>query len=348
MISINTMAPNLTGICDMDIELANRVEEIGGILAYYILIWIHYLLGIPGHLILLIAFFKQMKQDSPYMYQVFVTVSEMLELQAWVLYVVTKKFLSGVEYTAGVHWFKQSYILMFFTGKMIYVIFQSLFSLSLLLSVAMTADRVFALAFPFKYKNIKERNHQITALIICVVIALGTNLSDNMLIITVGDHYEIMFNYEATRSIYGLTMGMLSIVTRGLCLIILFALNIALVRLYTKRYNKVNQISLNEAKAKQRKANEKTLVILTICQSIFQSTSVLSVVIFYTLGYTSGYFAVCIQYIVNPYLGVSLDLTDLLDLCVTILINKHFRKRVFSLFAGCRSNRVGAIELSRV
>lgn len=327
------MAPNLTNTCDVDVAMVSHVEELGDFAAYNIITWIHFLLGTPGHLLMMIAFYKQRKEDPAYMYQVFVTVSEMLELLTWALLVLTKKFLSGAEYTKGYLWYKRSYFLMYFAAKLAYNLFQVAFTWALLLAVAMAADRVFALAYPFKYRHVNARRHQMTAFVSCLVISVGTSFNDVLVILEEGDHYQIVFSYAASRTLFATFMGMFCNAVRCAGLVILIVLNVLLVRLYHERVAKTTPISGHpQTKEGRRKAQERTLLALTICQSVFQALTVLSTVLYYTVSYFSLYFVQCIRYMYYPFVDMTMDVCDLMQLYVTVMVNGQFRRKIRRLF----------------
>lgn len=330
---------NRTGLCgDLDLDYATRVEEIGTYIDYYIVAPIYFIMGTPGHILLLIVFYKQMKEDSAYMYQVFVTVSELVEIQGSCILGFSFKFLSGAEYTEGVMWFRKSYFLMYYTAHLAHNNYHTFFTLSLLLSIAMTGDRVFALAYPFKYKNINGKKHKIIAVIVCILISATTSFSEELYftVIEQGDHYAVVLDPAASKKMFVVFLGQLRNAIRCVGLLILVGLNIIMVRLYHKRFTQVSKLTGNDERQKQAKAQEKTLLTLTICQSIFQGLSVLSTVLYQSTVYASPYFALCTRYEYYSFKDMTFQICDILELYVTFGINKQFRNQVLQIFACCK------------
>lgn len=147
--------------CNISV-LAMVIAEKLELSIYHVLTPIYLIVGISTDIILLFAFYKQSKTEKAYGYQVIFTISKMLEIFAFGTYLLAEKWFQF----DNISWFVANYCLMYFyvTDLGLHV---SFIISSLLLSLAMAADRVFALQKPIIYKNIHHFRHQLIATIFC-------------------------------------------------------------------------------------------------------------------------------------------------------------------------------------
>lgn len=98
-----------------------------------------------------------------------------------------------------------------------------------------------------------------------------------------------------------------------------------------QKVNKVAAVSSNQERAGKRKSNEKTLVLLTIWQSIFVSVDTFMFIVFNTLSYTKPDFSTCGANIMAPVVQLTMELAEMLQFFVLFVISKQFR----SIILGC-------------
>src|SRR4051794_6486166 len=132
------MANQSCGLSYLAVDTAEKLEAIVYRIQYPICI----IVGMSGNIVLLFTFYKQSKTESAYGYQVVLTISKTLEVFAVGTFIVALKWLAHPE--VGVAWYVTNYGLMCFTaaGLSLHTIF---ITSSLLLSISMSADRVFSL-----------------------------------------------------------------------------------------------------------------------------------------------------------------------------------------------------------
>src|SRR4051794_37869424 len=98
--------------------------------------------GLIGQSLLLIAFYKQTRQEKAYWYQFLLTVSEIGVIISRVFYVITIYWLSGVQ-DLGANWFMSCFGCMWITAHFAFPIENMLETTSLFLAIAICADRIF-------------------------------------------------------------------------------------------------------------------------------------------------------------------------------------------------------------
>src|SRR5687768_12551137 len=80
-------------------------------ITYHIITPIYFFLGILGHFLCIIAYYRQSKKEKSYMYQIFVTGSETIEISTSALSIVVAAWWSG-RLAPGQFWFMSNYALL--------------------------------------------------------------------------------------------------------------------------------------------------------------------------------------------------------------------------------------------
>lgn len=310
---------------------------------YYIATPIYFVLGTIGRSLCLAFFYKQYKQETAYMYQIFASVTDMLEILAVSLNMITFNCLSGYRFRPGVTWYKQSYPCMFWAAHLTSPLEQSFLTFSLLLSVSMAADRVFALSKPFKYRNSNRMRHQLTALTTCFLLSFTISIFDMFRFETFqdGDHYIIKVNQDYVTSNLALGMTMVRNCVRIIGDILLISCNVAVIVLYRSSVKTAAiAIAGNEQKEAQHKAMQRSLVLLTVCESFFNTIVITSWNIYYTLVYLDPTFSLCLGKLVGPICDLLLEVAGVLEFFALLLVSKQFRDAVFNQLK-CMKEQVG-------
>lgn len=287
------------------------------------------LLGIFGNLLCLLAFLKQAKSEKGYCYQIYRVLASIGEVVTFSLFMLAYQW-SGINTLElgsidGSPWFQKVYFLMFFAAHMAIPLCNALSVVCLLLSVSMAADRVFAFVKPFVYKNIRHSWHQRVALTLSVTLGFGVTFYNVFLfeVDATMTSYHIAPNIPYLVTNLALGLAYLCNATRIAGLALLIGCNLALLRLYKGRMVNMSQDSNREA---QKKANERTLTLLTLCESLFTGISMLSYTVFYTAAYTVPSFNVCEHRVFAPVLDILVMLSDIANTCASVAINKKTRK----------------------
>lgn len=308
----------------------------------YIVMPFYLTVGLSTNIILLVAFYKQSKQDNAYAYQVSLTMSKSCEIFTYSMFIMSYKWCAAVETPVGCTWFMKNYSLMFYAAHIACPVFNGFIIISLLLSVAMSADRVFALAKPFVYKNINHKRHHRIATAICVVTGVLTSAFEvnrwHVLWPPSGhpvlenETYLVRYDEEYLATDLATYLGHLRTTLRILAVFTLISLNIAMAMIFRKRNKKVGHlVSGNDTKERERKAAERTLLILTVYQSVLNAIAQTPHSGYSIAAAASPVFNRCYGIVVAPFVDMAIELSDSADFFVVIAINKRMRRLVLQV-----------------
>src|SRR5687768_15915540 len=76
---------------------------------------LHFALGVPGHLLSLLAFYKQSKLEKAYTYQIYAVASELVEILGFDAMIFSYFYWSGAG-GFGNPWFMSQYPLMWYSA----------------------------------------------------------------------------------------------------------------------------------------------------------------------------------------------------------------------------------------
>lgn len=85
--------------------------------SYYVISPLHFFMAIPGHILLLLIFYHQYKEERAGAYQIFSSASELVELLLYVAYDLSVNIFSDFE-GHGQAWFLSQYWLMWLYGSL--------------------------------------------------------------------------------------------------------------------------------------------------------------------------------------------------------------------------------------
>lgn len=332
------MAQNSTNTTDRESfcvlpESIQRFCEISWNIFYHFVTPAHFVFGLPAHVVSLITFYKQCKQESGYNYQVVVAVNKILALISFVLYVISDNWFSGMGPDKA-EWFVRSYPLMWFAAHLAVPLSNTFMSASVLLSLCVAADRLFALGAPLTYRNVNHRRHRIVACSFCFLISAITNIVHTIEFVVGesvgGDGYVLLWDDEVADHPLSNLLDRASdvIYIGGTSLIVVC--NALVIHLYRKRTKAVSSLTNNNpGKEAQRKLHEKTLVILTIYESFTVLISSFAVAAFYIAIYVDSWFSHCGYIAFQPLQNGVVEITDSLQFYGIFVISGQFRKMVF-------------------
>lgn len=338
----------MNGTCEVSPSVI-KLKEIAELICYHIITPIYFFIGLFGNLTLLVAFQRQSKTDGAYAYQVFLTISKTCEIIAFSAFTVTFKLAAAaaqIDDHGGVKWFKRNYYLMFYVAHIVCVGLNVFVTSSLFCSVAMTADRVFALAKPYVYKSINRKRHQLIAALCCFGFSLLLNVYDAWSWVVVelpgalgneSDGYVIRANPDFIGT--SLSMGLANFRTaiRLICVVALIGLNVSMALLYRKQFHKVNH---TDRKEQEMKRTEKTLLMLTIYQSLLTTTSQVPHCAYYVAQFASVEFTRCWGAVLAPFVDGCIQICDAIDFFIIITMNQRMRRSVLGVFTRCSQGGV--------
>lgn len=313
--------------------------------AYTVVTPIYFIIGILSRGLCLVAFYKQSKHDKAYGYQGFAALSELFEVITVALCMATRNNFAGYR-LPGATWFQKSYALMWYAAHLASPLEQGMITTSLLISLSMAADRTFAMAKPFLYKNINHRRHQLIAATISFTLGLSTSAFDAF-------RYQLRYDgikYEMTvKEEYVATQGAFALaifrnVVRILANLALVLCNILMIVYYRLKAHKVRAMDGNEERMAKRKSTHRTLVMLTLCQSVFTTSDLTMFNVYYSLVYMDSRFTSCFGKVMAPMDDLVLQITGVLEVFVLLSISRNFRAIISSVLC-CKGKHAGGAHV---
>lgn len=316
---------NISEYCKWYFDAGNAIR-----IPHYTVTSMYVTFGILRHMVCLIVFYRQSKKDPGCMYQVFIAISETGEIFTVLLYTASLFWLSGIEGTGGVEWYRSCYGCMWISAHVSTPLLHVFLTITAALSVAVAIDRVYAIAWPFKYKTAKHRRHQVFALSIAAILGVSTSIFDcfRYSIVSDGKSYKGELNAVFINSTIAKALAETRNILRAICLLVLVCANAALVRLYRVKVVRVGE-ALGGSEEK-RKEIEKNLLVFTISESVFKSIATLLLSSYYMAVYIIPTFAACQSHFYVRLLDITVQLCELLDFYIVFGLSRKFRRMILS------------------
>lgn len=224
---------------------------------------------------------------------------------------------------------------MVYGGRLSIPFLNAFATIRLLLSVSMTIERIFAMRWPFAYRSIQHKKHQAIAVVTCVVLGIGTSVFDvfrNILIPDSDDptRYRIITDDNFVESTVGIGLACLRTVLRMIGMVLLVICNVVVIRLYRAKVSQAKLLTRSgqDEREKQKRANEKTLMILTVVQSFMTFIETGFYVTVYVIIYVERKAWPCRGQLLGTCLDIIVQVTTTGNLYVAILFSKPFRQLV--------------------
>lgn len=308
-------------------------------IAYHVVTPIYFSIGLLGHLLVLFGFYRQTKKEPAYVYQVFLTISETVEIVVFTLYALTCKIWSKDD-GSGAPWFVSSKILMQFSAHGAVPLVNVLITCSLLLAMAMAADRFYALWRPVSYPKVAQSRYRYLVLALCAIISVTTSIFDAFRFYTVQNVGRYFRKVDMVYVASG-TGKVLANIRNGLRLIALGSLvffNVAVVNLYRNRCKSKDILknSLSKFRAQYR---ERTLIALAVVQLLTTDFVILPQTTYFVLVYAEPTFTTCEGALVGAVADAMLQLAEMANFWLSIVFSNHLRQAMTSVWRR-RGNRV--------
>jgi hypothetical protein len=110
--------------------------------------------------------------------------------------------------------------------------------------------------------------------------------------------------------------------------------NTLLIYFYRKRNTQVGVLFKpterhKDVKEEQRRLRQKTLIILTICDSVLTTAGMIPLISYFAAIYISPTFGNCGGLLLAPILDGTLQITEILNFYIIFAVSKQFREMVF-------------------
>lgn len=330
-LEITTEASNDTS-CNLSTTFITAKNNLM-LFAYVFVSTIHGLAGIPIHVICLIAFWKIAKRESLYVYQVIVVSLETVESILFVVYAYSMQWCFTTLPVVKT-WWCDNYFTYHATQPVVSLL--NVFTTArLLMVVAMCCDRCFAMTKPFVYKNINRKRHQLCAFTSCVLLGTFIGVPD-WFILSIGrdDSGELAFlmNDQFLNSSFAkfsTALRTLILVASMTTLVLCNSITMFCHRKRKQQFSNHGK-SRDDEKDRKKKADEKTLLLLTWFQTIFTFMDIFLYATYYLVQYAVPEFLDCEGDILTPVLDATLELNSVLNLYLTMIISKTFRRLIWN------------------
>lgn len=298
-------------------------------IAFSVVAPVYFVFGVSARTICLVAFYKQYKKEKAYAYQMFMALYDMLAIITFAACTLTLNNFAGFR-LPGALWFQRNYVLMWYSAHLASPLDQSFITVTLLASLCMTADRVFALLRPLSHKAINHSRHQAVAASVCLFLGLATSAFDvcRYKVVKKGDLYELAVNYDYLAAVTAYVLAQIRNVVRFVGNIALVACNVIMVVSYRNSVLKVTVALNNDDLLAKRKRIERTLILLTLCQSIYSTINISLWNAYYGLVYGVLQFTACNGKIMAPINDLVMQVGEVVQFVVIWSVSKQFRATV--------------------
>lgn len=295
-------------------------------IAYHIITIIYVISGVLGRLLSLISIHKETKFDRAYLYQIFVLVSEICEILTFTVFVFAIYWWGGFYGMSGEVWFEQCYNCTWFAAYVSTFLSQTFVTCTLLLTLAMTTDRIFCLAKPHIHRGLPHRKIQIAILLLCVVVSIVTSVQFCMLLeITEIDGLYFLAPHRLRGSPMHYAWTEVHNVFKIVATLGLFFSNFLLLGIHRYRMKQKAKIQNRNEKASR---SSSTLFKMTLCQSTLTSIGQLALVSYHLGEDHLPDFYVCYFLLWGSIIDSIMELADVLEFYLMLAICQNFRRMV--------------------
>ncbi|MCP3668369.1 MAG: G-protein coupled receptor [Gammaproteobacteria bacterium] len=299
-------------------------------------------IGIIGNILSIAALSKQLKANQAYLHQVNVIGNDLVAL---LFFVVASTGDWGFGVWEGEFLRSKFLLKLFFLA---YPFFSVLSTSGMVNLVGVSADRLYALHQPMKYRNLNKKRLAISLWISSVGIGLVTGFHNMFQMKAVFNEttgmYRLENDFEFNSMQIVAAMEYLRLAVRLSSIVLVFLLAV----LTSKKYREVKkkQVTLNRGKrpaqANSESINEKSLTKLLLGQAVLVLIGYIPVCVFFFFIYGVGIDPFSPLGWLTSMIGqVSSTLTCSLNFIVYVAMSKQFRKAVVSVFTRKDLNAVG-------
>lgn len=302
---------------------------------YAIFMPIYFVFGFTGRSLSLLAFYRQAKEESAYLFQIFVAIVELYGVVSFTWYTQARYLWSGIA-KLGQNWFMKCWFCMFVDAHF-HTQGQTMMC-SLMLTLCMTLDRIYALTKPVLYNKVQSRKGQQWAIFIfCVFLPFFTALPAGFYFMTTWNEEQGMYNnvYNAPwrtllLSLLNVQFWLKLIVTLGLV-----GSSLVLALIYRKRMKKRHK-TMTIANKETEEANMRkvrTLFWLTFIQSTLDIIAMGAEFSYNLISWVTQMWPSlgdndCISVVIAPFTDGARAVTDMADFYIVFALMPSFRQMV--------------------
>lgn len=289
-----------------------------------------------GHLLCFVGFYKESRKNRLYSFQCYEIAAKCLDALAALFSLFVLCFVgTPLSIGDGSVWYKSSYTLMYMSAKFGITAYDIATNIKLFVTIAMTLDRFFAMTKPMKYQNLNRFRWEFAALSLAGGMAILINsygfYTNQVKKIENSEFYVIVQNVELVSSTTYRSLVFLRTGIFLMSLIISIGCNAKIIAVHKNRNKNVALIILGQddpAKINARRETEKTLLTLTIFQSVQILNEFFIKILHSCLDTFLTGFVACEGRLFTTVRYVEVTLINSMDFYVMIFVNRQFRQMI--------------------
>lgn len=297
---------------------------------YYVVTPCYFFLGLFGHTLSLLAYFRRAKTEKAYVYQIMVTVSALLAVFVTTFYTATFVWWPGITQSEAAGWYTSCYACMWVSAHLSVPLMNAFDTTTRLLSICMAHDRFQALRKQQQYKEASKSRHICTALA-CFATGFAST-AFQCFIFEVVPEASGGYTIVTTPFIASTLNISLALVRNGIALVSLCALyffSFAIPWLYFKNLKEAQNV-ISTAAEDRRRQGAIMLTKLCLSESILATVSGTVAIAFYvSIGLPPS---ACVQIqLFATVMDCTMEITSILNFYVMFFLNQRFRRMIVTM-----------------
>lgn len=307
------------------------------------------LLGATSQFVALLAYRKEIKNETGYGYQSFVSIAKITEIiVGFFTYLFGYHFAGTFSSPGGAPWFLNCYPCMWYVAKVTVPLSTTLIVLSLMLPTAMAVDRALALMKPLWYRTINHRRHQLVALGCCILLSILTvvEICWRNDVGAKNGTYAVVSNAAYIAAPASSVLSLIRHVIRISCVAVMISAYLLVLVNLRKVTGQLSQMTgRNEAKEKERKRLQKVLCVLLAYQVPFMflahfTAAANSLILFFATNQVKQ----CEGLFFSEWATASVQVSDMLELYVIAIFSPDFRQLIWKVVRRIKLPLFGSIK----
>lgn len=317
----------------------------------YAILPLYFIVSISSHILCLLAYHRQSKKEHAYLTQIFITISETVQIFTTTICVA---FQGLWHFGNGPGWFLSCYPCIAYLAYCAGAFENVSITITLFLTLAMAADRLYAIWRPHLYKSRHHKRDHITAAVVSLIFGVLINVYQIFQAeVGVDDdgHYTVVLVApKSSRTVATLlsAFAQLRVAVRLLATICLICFNLLLLHFYNQRSRKVQQMAQSSSgsasQRKKKEEEEKTLLLLSVIQSLYVSVGMTLHGCMVLLIYSIPTFFSCGYRIMSPAIEIVFQTGDIVVFITMMITRPHYRKMILA-GVPCLRNKVGGTAM---
>ncbi len=245
--------------------------------------WFNIVVGVLGNTLSLLAFLTQLKSNRAYFHQIFLVLADFCTLMSFFVGLVGIEHLGVGKNRAPNVIQKSKFLLQFFCAGFVWT---NIFSTAeLIIFVGVSADRLYALSKPLKYRNVNKKRNATVIAILGILIGMGVGFPGffyfKIEYDEVVNKYIAVRGFEWARGAISKILEALRIILRFGCVITIMILAGLISTAYARNKKRQKQLRTRNSVQSKETVSEESLTMLLIGQAMLVLIGQLPIQVFY-------------------------------------------------------------------